>query len=63
MQHAKDSVRIGVGLFSNTLIVSLPGSNDEVKISLDVLIKGLMAGLYRQEPAVNLAAKLRRVTR
>ena len=62
-RHTKDGVRIGVGLVSDTLIVSLPGPNDEVKISLDELIKGLMAGLDRQELAENLAAKLRHVLR
>jgi len=62
-RHTKDGVRIGVGLAFDTLIVSLPGPNDEVKVSLDILVNGLKSGLSRQELAENLAAKLRQALR
>ncbi len=62
-RHTKEGVRIGVGVVTETLIVALPGPNDEVKISLDVLVKGLKSGLSRQELAESLAVNLRQVLR
>lgn len=62
-RHTKEGVRIGVGVVSETLIVALPGPNDEVKMSLDVLVKGLKSGLSRQELAESLAVNLRQVLR
>ena len=40
-RHVKEGVRIAVGEFGGALIVALPGPNDEVKLSLDVLCAGL----------------------
>lgn len=58
-RHAKDGVRIGVGHTFGTLIVTLPGPNDEVKSSLEILINGLKSNLNKYELADNIAENLR----
>jgi len=58
-RHAKDGVRIGVGEVSETLIVALPGPNDEVKLSLEELIKGLKSNLSKHLLAEKIANTLR----
>ena len=58
-RHTKDGVRIGVGEVSETLIVALPGPNDEVKLGLEELIKGLKSHLSKQMLAENIAGILR----
>jgi molybdopterin biosynthesis enzyme MoaB len=58
-RHTKDGVRIGVGEVSETLIVALPGPNDEVKLGLEELIKGLKSHLNKQMLAENIARILR----
>ncbi|MEW6622329.1 MAG: molybdopterin-binding protein [Bacillota bacterium] len=58
-RHEKDGVRIGVGQIDNTLIVALPGPNDEVKISMDILSKALRDGGSKHEIANKLAEALR----
>jgi len=62
-RHAKDGVRIGVGRASETLIVALPGPNDEVKSSLEVLVKGLRADMNKHELAEQIASHLREALR
>jgi molybdenum cofactor synthesis domain-containing protein len=57
-QH-KDSVRIAVGKVSQTLMVALPGPNDEVQIGLDSLVKGLASQLSKVQLAENIAASLK----
>ncbi|MGD0275371.1 MAG: molybdopterin-binding protein, partial [Syntrophales bacterium] len=37
-RHVKDGVRVAVGTLSDTLIVALPGPNDEVNQCLDILV-------------------------
>jgi molybdenum cofactor synthesis domain-containing protein len=58
-RHAKDGVRIGVGEVSETLIVALPGPNDEVKLGLEELIKGLKSNLSKHMLAEKIASMLR----
>jgi molybdenum cofactor synthesis domain-containing protein len=58
-RHAKDGVRIGVGEVSETLIVALPGPNDEVKLGLEELIKGLKSNLSKHMLAEKIASTLR----
>ncbi|MBL7177196.1 MAG: competence/damage-inducible protein A [Desulfobacteraceae bacterium] len=58
-RHSKDGVRIGVGKVSETLIVALPGPNDEVKLGLEELIKGLKSNLSKHMLAENIAGTLR----
>jgi len=62
-RHAKDGVRIAVGRVAEALIVALPGPNDEVLSSMDVLVRGLGSHLDKhalaEEIAINLREKLR----
>lgn len=62
-RHVKDGIRIAVGRYNDTLIVALPGPNDEVKASLDVLVEGLAAKREKQELAGNIAVHLREILR
>ncbi|MDH7526363.1 MAG: molybdopterin-binding protein, partial [Peptococcaceae bacterium] len=38
-RHCKEGVRIAVGEMNETLIIALPGPNDEVKTALEVILK------------------------
>jgi len=62
-RHHKDGVRIAVGRASDTLIVALPGPNDEVRSSLEILVEGIECNwskeLFAKELAQNLREKLR----
>jgi len=58
-RHVKDGVKIAVGRVSGARIVSLPGPNDEVSISLDVLAKALNNNLPKNILAEELANRLR----
>ena len=62
-RHRKDSVRIGVGQAGETIIVALPGPNDEVRSSLDILVKGLKSNLNKHVLAEELAENLRKKLR
>lgn len=55
----KDSVRIAVGRVAGTLIVSLPGPNDEVQVGLAALVEGLAAGAAKEALAERIAERLR----
>jgi nicotinate-nucleotide pyrophosphorylase len=46
-RHKKDGVKIAVGEYNGTLIISLPGPNDEVKASLEPIVNGLKAGFEK----------------
>ncbi len=58
-RHVKDGVRIAVGEYGNTLIVSLPGPNDEVRACLEPLIRGLREGADKETLAHMLIERLR----
>ncbi|ABB15031.1 molybdopterin-binding protein [Carboxydothermus hydrogenoformans] len=58
-RHEKNGVRIAVGMVGNSLIVSLPGPHDEVKLALDVLIRALDEGKSKEEIAQEIAGVLR----
>ncbi len=58
-RHVKDGVKIAVGWVAGARIVALPGPNDEVSISLDVLMKGLNQNLPKNALAEELAKRLR----
>jgi molybdenum cofactor synthesis domain-containing protein len=62
-RHVKDGVKIAVGHYNDTLIVALPGPNDEVKASLGILAEGLEDGLDQHVLAENLAGNLREMLR
>jgi len=62
-RHVKDGIKIAVGRYNGTSIVTLPGPNDEVKASLDVLVEGLKAEQPKGILAENIAANLRGILR
>lgn len=56
----KDTVRIAIGQISHTLIVALPGPNDEVQLSLDALVKGLASKSSKDILAENIVRSLKK---
>jgi len=62
-RHVKDGMKIAVGKYHDTLIVALPGPNDEVKASLQILIDGLRTGQEKHVLAENIGIKLRSILR
>jgi molybdenum cofactor synthesis domain-containing protein len=62
-RHVKDGIRIAVAEYGGTLIVSLPGPNDEVKASLDILVEGLSQKWGKTVLADRLAGNLRGILR
>jgi molybdenum cofactor synthesis domain-containing protein len=62
-RHVKDGVRIAVGEYNGTLIICLPGPNDEVKTSLEPLVRGLKAEVEKTDLAESIAENLRSMLR
>jgi molybdenum cofactor synthesis domain-containing protein len=58
-RHAKDAVRIGVGLLKQTRIVCLPGPHDEVLLVWSALLKGMKANQSEEALAGAIAEALR----
>jgi len=58
-RHHKEGVRIAVGRVGPTLLVALPGPNDEVRATTEVLV----SGLSRRAPDADLAEALAAVLR
>ncbi len=59
-RHCKDGVMIAVAQASKTLIVALPGPNEEVKPSLEILVEGLRSRLSKHYLAEKIASSLKR---
>jgi molybdenum cofactor synthesis domain-containing protein len=59
-RHVKDGVRVAVGMLSDTMIVALPGPNDEVNQCLDILVRDLESARDKKSIAENIAGTLRR---
>ena len=59
-RHAKDGVRLGVGRLGQCTMVTLPGPNDEVRLTWPVLSQGLEENWPKQRLAAHLADALRR---
>ncbi|MGE5485675.1 MAG: molybdopterin-binding protein [Ignavibacteriales bacterium] len=57
-RHVKEGVRVGVGSYGATLIVALPGPNDEVRESVDELLVCLEAGAGKEQIASRIARRL-----
>lgn len=57
-RHLKDGVRIAVGQSGQSLIVALPGPNDEVRIGIEELIKSINSGLTKEETALLISDAL-----
>jgi molybdenum cofactor synthesis domain-containing protein len=62
-RHVKDGIRIAVGQYNETTIVSLPGPNDEVRASLNVLTEGLKSKMDKHILGERIAATLRDILR
>lgn len=62
-RHTKDGVRIAVGQVDDSLIVALPGPNDEVRLSMEVLIQALDSPPDKHALAEEIAASLRHTLR
>ena len=62
-RHVKEGIRIAVGQYNGTFIITLPGPNDEVEASLEVLVEGLKTEQSKNILAENLAANLRDILR
>ncbi len=62
-RHHKEGVRIAVGLVDGAMVVALPGPNDEVKASMDILTRGLKYRLSKNELAEGIAENLRAILR
>ncbi len=60
-RHIKDGVRIAVGCVHDTLIVALPGPNDEVRVGMDALVSGMAVGLDKHDLAGEIAGRLRAI--
>jgi molybdenum cofactor synthesis domain-containing protein len=58
-RHVKNGIRIGVGELNGSVIVCLPGPNEEVQLAAPVLFEQLRAGSRRAELAEPIAARLR----
>jgi hypothetical protein len=58
-RHKKDGVRIAVGQVEDARLVALPGPNDEVRASLEVLVHGLRNNLRKENLAEAIAENLR----
>lgn len=58
-RHVKDGVRIGVGVIGPTMIVNLPGPNDEVRLALPILV----SMLEEKESPKDISEKIAEVLR
>ncbi|BEQ15605.1 molybdopterin-binding protein [Desulfoferula mesophila] len=58
-RHAKDGVRLGVGRLGQSTMVTLPGPNDEVRLTWPVLSRGLSENWSKERLASHLADALR----
>lgn len=58
-RHQKDGVRIAVGMVDASLLIALPGPNEEVKVCLDYLSSGLKSGASKEILASGIAEILR----
>jgi len=59
-RHMKDGVRIALGSVGPSLIVALPGPNDEVRVGATALLDCLKRGLGKEDCAHAIASSLAR---
>ena len=62
-RHVKDGVKIAVGRYSDTLIIALPGPNDEVRVSLGPVVDGIKNRTPKNDLAEMIAENLRQILR
>jgi len=60
-RHVKNGVRIAVGEYNGTMIIALPGPNDEVMTSMEGVVDGLKKQQDKAELAENIAGHLRTI--
>lgn len=58
-RHEKEGVRVAVGSVGPTLMVALPGPNDEVRMSIETIIAGLKNGQDKRRLAEEIARTLK----
>lgn len=58
-RHVKEGIRIGVGELHGSVIVALPGPNEEVRLAAPVLLEHLRTGARRAALADPIATRLR----
>jgi molybdenum cofactor synthesis domain-containing protein len=58
-RHAKPGIRIGVGEKDGTMLIALPGPNEEVNACLEILANGMKSKTGKEELADALAQELR----
>jgi molybdenum cofactor synthesis domain-containing protein len=58
-RHVKAGIRIGVGELHGSVIVCLPGPNEEVRLAAPILLEHFQTGMRRAQLAEPIAAALR----
>jgi len=58
-RHEKDGVRVGVGRVGESTVIALPGPNDEVRLSMELVIEGIREGWGKEVLAERIATRLR----
>ena len=58
-RHVKDGVKIAVGEVGTSLLIALPGPNDEVRICMEIVINNINKGFSKEQIAGKIAAVLR----
>lgn len=58
-RHAKPGVRVAVGQIGTAMVVCLPGPNEEVRLAIKALLKGIEQNQSRAEMAEAIAEVLR----
>jgi molybdenum cofactor synthesis domain-containing protein len=58
-RHEKEGVRIAVGSVGPTLMIALPGPNDEVRMSMETIVVGLKNGYDKRRLADEIAKTLK----
>jgi len=58
-RHAKEGVRIGVAEVGPSMIISIPGPHDEVRMCMEIITDGLRRNINKQEMAMRIASMLK----
>jgi molybdenum cofactor synthesis domain-containing protein len=59
-RHEKDGVKIGVAYIRPTFLIALPGPHEEVKVGMEVILKGLKEGVGKEALASALSEEYRK---
>lgn len=58
-RHAKEGVRIGVAEVGPSMIISIPGPHDEVRMCMEIIVEGLKSNINKEEMARRIASTLK----